>query len=68
MKKTIFILSVALVFLLIIWVVVRMHRADTVTHGDYQASTRDEKITIYDIDDLEGIGVEYDYDETYCEW
>ena len=54
MKKTIFILSVALVFLLIIWVVVRMHRADTVTHGDYQASTRDEKITIYDIDDLEG--------------
>ena len=54
MKKTIFILSVALVFLLIIWVVVRMHRADTVAHGDYQASVRDEKITIYDIDDLEG--------------
>ena len=21
-----------------------------------------------DIDDLEGIGFEYDYDETYCEW
>ena len=22
----------------------------------------------FDIDDLEDIGVEYDYDETYCEW
>ena len=53
MKKIIFVLSVGLVVLLIIWLVVRTHRGDLSVHSDYQASTRNEKITIYDIDDLE---------------
>ena len=54
MKKLIFILCVILVLLLIVWLVGRASR-QTVTSGNgYQASTREEKITIYDIDDLEG--------------
>ena len=52
-KKIIFILSVVLVVLLIIWLVGRTHRQTVPSGSGYQASTRDEKITIYDIDDLE---------------
>ncbi|MBO5946580.1 MAG: alpha-hydroxy-acid oxidizing protein [Alphaproteobacteria bacterium] len=53
MKKIIFILSVILVVLLIIWLVGRTHRQTVPNGNGYQASTRDEKIKIYDIDDLE---------------
>lgn len=52
-KKIIFILSVVLVVLLIIWLLGRTHRQTVPSGSGYQASTRDEKITIYDIDDLE---------------
>lgn len=52
-KKIIFILSVVLVVLLIIWLAGRTHRQTVPSGSGYQASTRDEKITIYDIDDLE---------------
>lgn len=52
-KKIIFILSVVLVALLIIWLLGRTHRQTVPSASGYQASTRDEKITIYDIDDLE---------------
>ncbi len=53
MKKLIFVLSVVLVALLIVWVLVRMVRVGGTRDAGYQASVRDEKITIYDIDDLE---------------
>lgn len=53
MRKVIFVLSVVLVVLLVIWLVGRMHRGDVATRDGYQASRREEKITIYDIDDLE---------------
>jgi L-lactate oxidase len=52
-KKIIFILSVVLLALLIIWLLGRTHRQTVSSASGYQASTRDEKITIYDIDDLE---------------
>lgn len=52
-KKIIFILSVVLVALLIIWLLGRTYRQTVPSASGYQASTRDEKITIYDIDDLE---------------
>lgn len=53
MKKIIFILSVILVLLLIVWLVLRTHRGGGGVDRGYQATLRDEKITIYDIDDLE---------------
>lgn len=53
MRKVIFVLSVVLVVLLVIWLVGHMHRSDVATRDGYQASRREEKITIYDIDDLE---------------
>ena len=31
-------------------------------------SGKSEGEEFFDIDDLEGIGVEFFYDETYCEW
>ena len=31
-------------------------------------SGKSEGLDFIDIDDLEGIGVEFFYDETYCEW
>jgi isopentenyl diphosphate isomerase/L-lactate dehydrogenase-like FMN-dependent dehydrogenase len=54
MKKLIFILCVILVLLLIVWLVGRASRQTVPSGNGYQASTREEKITIYDIDDLEG--------------
>ncbi len=53
MKKLIFILSVILVLLLIVWVLGRLYRQNTFEQSEYQASNRDEKIIIYDIDELE---------------
>ena len=49
MKKIIFILSVILVFLLVVWLVTYMRRPN----AGYQASMLDTEIVIYDIDDLE---------------
>lgn len=53
MKRLVFILSVILVLLLIVWLVGRMNRHVVRSGNEYQASMRDEKIVIYDIDDLE---------------
>ena len=53
MKRLIFILSVILVLLLIVWLVGRMNRQLARSGNEYQASIRDEKIVIYDIDELE---------------
>ena len=57
MKKLIFILSVLLVVLLVVWLVGRFNRpvADDDVGGrdGYQASRRNTEIVIYDIDDLE---------------
>ena len=53
MKKLVFILSVVLVLLLILWLMGRMRRQDALGQSEYLASNRDEKITIYDIGDLE---------------
>ena len=36
--------------------------------GGQLVSGKSEGLDFIDIDDLEGIGFEYDYDETYCEW
>ena len=52
MKKIIFVLCVLLVFLLVVWLVVRMNKNQSLQVG-YHASERDEKITILDMDDLE---------------
>lgn len=51
MKKVIFVLSVILVFLLIVWLVSYLHRPNS----GYQASVLDNEIVIYDIDDLEDL-------------
>ena len=51
MKKLIFILCVILVLLLIVWLVGRASRQTVPSGNGYQASTREEKITIYDIND-----------------
>ncbi len=53
MKRLIFILSVLLVLMLIVWLVVRTNRNQMSRDSGYQASVRDEKIVIYDVDDLE---------------
>ena len=55
MKRIIFILSVFLVVLLIVWMVGRFNRSSGggVERNGYQASTRNTEIVIYDIDDLE---------------
>ncbi len=53
MKRLVFILSVILVLLLIVWLVGRMNRQLARSGNEYQASIRDEKIVIYDIDELE---------------
>ena len=57
MKRIIFILSVFLVVLLIVWMVGRFNRSSGggVERNGYQASTRNTEIVIYDIDDLEEI-------------
>ena len=52
MKKFIVVLCVLLVFLLVVWLVVRMNKNQSLQVG-YHASERDEKITILDMDDLE---------------
>ena len=36
--------------------------------GGQLVSGESEGLDFIDIDDLEGIGVEYDYDSTYAEW
>lgn len=53
MKKLIFILSVILAVLLVVWLVGRTKRQTGTGGNGYQASMRNEKIVIYDIDDLE---------------
>lgn len=53
MKRLIFVLSVILVVLLIVWLVGRRYGQSNFVQSEYQASVRDEKITIYDIDELE---------------
>lgn len=53
MKKLIFILSVILAVLLVVWLVGRTKRQTGTDGNGYQASMRNEKIVIYDIDDLE---------------
>ena len=53
MKKLIFILSVILAVLLVVWLVGRTKRQTGTGDNGYQASMRNEKIVIYDIDDLE---------------
>lgn len=55
MKRIIFILSVFLVVLLIVWMVGRFNQSsgDGAERSGYQASTRNTEIVIYDIDDLE---------------
>lgn len=53
MKKLIFILSVILAVLLVVWLVGRTKRQTGTGGNAYQASMRNEKIVIYDIDDLE---------------
>ena len=53
MKKLIFILSVILAVLLVVWLVGRTKRQTGTSGNGYQASMRNEKIVIYDIDDLE---------------
>lgn len=50
MKKTVFILCVLLVVLLVVWLVMHFNKRVV---SKYNASVRDEKIVIYDIDDLE---------------
>ena len=50
MKRLIFVLSVILVVLLIVWLVGRRYGQSNFVQSEYQASVRDEKITIYDID------------------
>jgi L-lactate oxidase len=50
MKKTVFVLCVLLVVLLVVWLVMHFNKRVV---SKYNASVRDEKIVIYDIDDLE---------------
>lgn len=50
MKKTVFVLCVLLVVLLVVWLVMHLNKRVV---SKYNASVRDEKIVIYDIDDLE---------------
>lgn len=50
MKKTVFVLCVLLVVLLVVWLVMHLNKRVV---SKYNASVRDEKILIYDIDDLE---------------
>ena len=50
MKKTVFVLCVLLLVLLVVWLVMHFNKRVV---SKYNASVRDEKIVIYDIDDLE---------------
>ena len=52
MKKFVFILCAILVVLLVIWLVMKFNKLMS-PNCKYNASTLDEQITIYDIDDLE---------------
>ena len=52
MKKFVFILCAILVVLLVIWLVMKFNKLIS-PNCKYNASTLDEQITIYDIDDLE---------------
>lgn len=53
MKKMIFILSVLLIVLLVVWLVIRFNRPDARDVApEYKASNRDEEIVIYDMGDL----------------
>lgn len=56
MKKTVFILCICLVVLLVVWLVLRFNKTNTdkvVSDGGYVASSADNSIVIYDMDDLE---------------
>ena len=55
MKKIILVLCAILLVLFVVWLVVRFVNISDATENssDYKASHRDEKIVIYDIDDLE---------------
>lgn len=53
MKKIIFILSISLIVLLIVWLVMRLNNPDSVVKSGYQASTRNTKIIVYDVEGLE---------------
>lgn len=55
MKKIIFAMCVCLVILLVVWLVLHFHNKNNsvLLDNGYIASNRDEKIVIYDIDDLE---------------
>lgn len=53
MKKLVFILSVILVVLVVVWLVSRLHSGTTNSIDEYQASTLDEDVKIVDILDLE---------------
>jgi L-lactate oxidase len=55
MKKIIFILCVILVVLFVVWLVLRFNnkKDSAVFDNGYVTSNRDEKIVIYDMDDLE---------------
>ena len=53
MKKLVFILSVILVVLVVVWLVSRLHSGTTNSIDEYQASTLDEDVKIVDIIDLE---------------
>ena len=56
MKKIIFVLFACLVVLLVVWLVLRFNKGnnDSVVYDNgYVASTADEDVVIYDIDDLE---------------
>ena len=44
------------------------YQDDNLSANGHLVSGKSEGLDFIDIDDLEGIGVEYDYDETYCEW
>ena len=57
MKNFIIVLCSILAILLIVWLVVRFHQP-IIPGAEYQASARDEKIKIYDIDDLESRAME----------
>lgn len=52
MRKIVFVLCAILVVLLVVWLVMKFNRGTT-SKSEYNASTLDEQITVYDIDDLE---------------
>lgn len=53
MKKVIFVLTVLLLVLFVVWLVEKLNPVSGYDGDGYRASTRETRIVIYDIDDLE---------------